>query len=461
MDIRQYVRALRAHWLLIVAAVVVCTAAAAAYAWTREPVYAAHAQLFVSEKAPSGTSPSELYEGSLASESRAESYARLVSSPRLAQAVVRELGLSQSPQDVQSAITTSVPDDTSLIEVEVEDESPQLAKEIADALAARFPEFVNTLESSPNREESLFDVSVTSPAVLPTSPESPPKGLYLGVGAALGLILGVGAAVLRELLDRRIRDDEAAEAIAGAPVLGHIPYDAGAETRPLAMVEDADSPQAESYRRLRTNLRVVTIDRDRRSVLVTSAVVGEGKTLLVANLGLAFAQAGHRVVLVDADLRRPGLGRLLGLESSPGLSELLSGDEPVEPLHREHELPLEVLTSGSPPPNPSELLESDGFAALLDRLTRRAEIVILDSPALLTVSDAVVMARRAAAVLMVARVSSTREEQLDVAAAFLRAVGKHPVGAVLNGVPARIGRGRAYGPSKAVEAPASAVPVWE
>jgi Mrp family chromosome partitioning ATPase len=107
------------------------------------------------------------------------------------------------------------------------------------------------------------------------------------------------------------------------------------------------------------------------------------------------------------------------------------------------------------------LLESDPFAALVDRLTRRAEIVILDSPALLPVSDAAIMARMVSAVLMVARVSSTRAEHLDVAAEALRAVGKQPVGAVLNGLPARIGRAYVYGPKDVVEAPASAAPVWD
>lgn len=452
---------LRAHWVLIVGALVVCTVTAGVYAWTREPLYAAHTQLFVSTQSTTGLSPSQVYQGGLASQARAESYARIISSPPVAEAVIDQLGLSKSTQYVQSAITATVPEETVLIDVKVEDESPQLAKEIADSVAGQFPEFVNELESAPTPETSPVDVSVTSPAVLPTSPESPKKGLYLVVGAVLGLILGVGAAVLRELLDRRIRDDDAAEAIAGAPVLGQIPRDSRAGKRPLVVVADADSPEAEAYRRLRTNLRVVTIDRDRGSLLVTSAVAGEGKTLLTANLGLAFAQAGHRVVLVDADLRRPRLGRLLGLEPTPGLSDVLLGDVPDEELHHEHQLPLEVLTSGSPPPNPSELLESAGFEALLDRLTSRAEIVILDSPALLPASDAAVMARSAAAVLMVALVSSTRAEQFDEAAESLRAVGKHPVGAVLNGLPARTGRSYVYGPSDAVEAPAPTVPVWD
>ena len=470
MDTKQYLQMLYAHRVLIAVTVVVCTAAAGAYAWTREPLYAAHTQLFVSTGAnPSDLSPSEVYQGGLAAQSRAQSYAAILSSPAVAEAVVRKLGLSESAEDVESAITATAPEDTVLINVTAEDESPERARDIANAVGEEFPRFVKTLESSPAPEGSDVNITVASRAALPTSPEFPPKGLYLVAGALLGLILGVALVALRELLDRRIRDDEAAEAIAGAPVIGHIPRDPRASRRPLVVVDDPDSPEAEAYRRLRTNLRVVTIDSDRRSLLLTSAVSGEGKTLLAANLGIAFAQAGHRVVLVDADLRRPRLGRLLGLEPAPGMSELLSpnvpesellsGDLLEATLHREQQLPLEMLTSGSPPPNPSELLGSERFEALLEALTLRADLVILDSPALLSVGDAAVIARVTAAVLMVARVPSTRAEQFDAAAEALHAVAEPPVGAVLNGFPARTGRGYAYGP-KTTKAPASPAPVW-
>ena len=452
MEIKQYVRVLRSRWVLIAVFVAVCVAAAGVYTWMRDPVYAAHTQLFVSAKSEtSGVSPSEVYQGGLASQSRADTYAQILSSPPVVEAVIRKLGLSRSTSSVQSAITATVPAGTVLIDVTVEDESPQRAKEISDALAVEFPRFVDTLERADGPEESPVEMTVTSPAVLPSSPDSPSTAFYLAAGALLGLILGIAAAVVREVLDTRVRDDEVAEAIAGARVLGHIPRDAGAVIRPLVVVDAPDSPEAEAYRRLRTNLRVVTIDRDRRSLVVTSAASGEGKTLVAANLGFAFAQAGHRVALVDADLRRPRLADLLDLEPAPGLSELLSGEVSEEPLHYENELPLEVLTAGSPAPNPSELLESDRFGELLDRLTSRAEIVIIDSPALLPVSDAAVITRVVAAVLMVARVRFARAEALDAAAESLRAVGKQPIGAVLNAVPGRVGREYVYGPSAADE----------
>jgi capsular exopolysaccharide synthesis family protein len=446
MQIRQYTRVLGAHWVLIVATVLLCTAAAAIYAWTREPVYAAETQLFVSAKTEASVqTPSGIYEGGLASQSRAQSYARIVSSPPVAEAIIDTLGLSVSPESLEGAITATVPPDTVLIDVRVEAKSAQRAKDIADAVAVDFPEFVDQLESTTDPEESPVELQVTSPAVLPESPESPNKGLYLLTGALLGLVLGVGAAILRELVSGRVRDDEAATAIAGAPVLGHIPRDALAGERPLVVVDDPDSPEAEAYRRLRTNVQAATIDRGQNSVLITSAVSGDGKTLIAANLGFAFAQAGHRVALVDADLRRSSLSRLLGLDPGPGLSEALAGDALADVIHGELGPSMEVLTSGAAVPNPGGLLASDAFATVLDRLTNWAGLVIVDSPALLPVSDAAVMARVTAAVLMVARVSSTRAEDLEAAAESLRTVGAPPVGAVLNGFSARQNRSYIYG----------------
>jgi succinoglycan biosynthesis transport protein ExoP len=283
----------------------------------------------------------------------------------------------------------------------------------------------------------------------------------LGAGLIVGLILGVGAAILRELLDRRVRDDAEAEQVAGAPVLADIPYDSRAAERPLVVISDPDSPEAESYRRLRTNLRVPTLDRNQRSLLVTSPVSGDGKTLIAANLGFVFAQAGHRAVLIDGDLRNPALGRLLGLDPAPGLSEVLSDAGPDLPLRKARELPLETLAAGSPPSNPSDLLESEDFRALLDRLRDRADIVIVDSPALLPVSDAAVMSRAIDGVLLVVRASSTRAEQLDSAADSVRSLGKQPIGVVLNAVRARTGRDYIYAAGGETNAPASTAPDWK
>lgn len=436
MDLKQYARLLRAHWALILGAMAVCTAAAAALAWTREPVYTARTQLFVSAAGPgSDSSPSETYQGGLFSQARVTSYANVVSSPPVVEAVIRQLGIDRSVQDVQSELSASVPEGTVLIDVAVTDRSPHAAKAIADAVGDEFPRFVEGLESAKSDQASPIKLSVTSPARLPTTPTAPHKALYLTLGALFGFLLGTAVAVLREMVDSRIRRAEDAETVTEAPMLGLISHDPRARQRPLVVAADPDSPQAEAFRRLRTNLRVVSLDRGLQSIVISSAVSAEGKTLIAANLGLAFAQAGTSVVLVDADMRRSGLGSVLGIEATVGLSDVLAGDVPLEnALNRHRALPLEVLANCATPPNPSELLGSDRCVALHDALIRRAEIVIFDTPALLPVIDAAVLSRIAAAVVLVARVPSTRVSQLKAATQSLHSVGKRPLGVVLNGL---------------------------
>jgi succinoglycan biosynthesis transport protein ExoP len=437
LDLKQYVRVLRAHWLLLVLSVLVCTGAAAALAWTRTPSYAAQTQMFVS--AGGGrTDLNQTYLGGLFSQQRIRSYADIVQSPAVAQAVIRELRLSKSVQGVQDAISASVPTDTVLLNVKVTDRSPRRAKAIADAIGRQFPRLVNTLETPQRGKASPVKVSVTSPARLPTSPISPHKPLYLTLGVLLGLTLGVGGAVMREALDNRIRDEHDATSLAGAPVLGRITERRKAKKRPLVMLNDPSSPEAEAYRQLRTNLRALSVEHDLRSFVVSSAVESEGKTLVVANLAVAFAQAGHRVAVVDADMRSPKLAEVFGFESGLGLSNVLTRNVPVDSLLQHYAgLPLEVMPSGPEPANPSELLGSQRFATMLQTLTDRFDVVLFDAPALLPVTDAAILAQLTSGVILVTRAASTRTSELETAAEALRAVDKQAVGIVLNRLPAR------------------------
>jgi polysaccharide biosynthesis transport protein len=196
MDLAQYARVLRAHRLLILVCIVLCTAAAAALAWTRTPLYAAHTQLFLSVR---GSTPGDIYEGGLFSEQRIQSYAELVSSPTVLRRVIEDLGLPYDVQRLEGRVHASVPTDTVLIDVTVTDPSAQRAAAIATSLGNRFSGFVNDLEAAQRGGTSPIRVSVTSPATVPTAPYSPKKLLYLVLGATLGLLLGIAAAVLREL----------------------------------------------------------------------------------------------------------------------------------------------------------------------------------------------------------------------------------------------------------------------
>ena len=432
MDLKRYARVLGANAALILAAVGLCTAGAVLIAWHRQPHYEAHSQLFVSTvSSPSKRSPSETYQGGLFSQQRVESYANVVASPPVVRAVIRQLHLPLSIADVQSRIRASVVNGTVLIDVTVRDSSPGRAKAISHALDVQFPKFISALESDQSK------ITVTSPARRAAS-VAPHRPLYILLGVLLGVILGVAAAVLREILDRRIRDGEDASAIADAPIVARILHDPKVDKRPLVVTEDPESIRAEAYRRLRTNLRVLSMDHGLRSFLVSSAVTGEGKSVTVANLGLAIAEAGASVVLVDADMRRPRLAQLLAMPAEVGLSEVLRGEVTLERALVPHpSLPLELLPGGAPPPNPDKLLSSTACVDVLQALTERAEVVLVDAPALLPVSDAAILARVVSAVVLLARVGGTRADRFNSAAELLRSVGVQPLGVILNGVAQR------------------------
>lgn len=417
--------------------IAVCGGAAAALAWTQPPTYAAHTQMFVSTSARPG-SLGQTYQGGLFIQQRVASYTSILSSAIVVQRVINQLGLRDSVPAVQSEISASVPVGTVLINATVRDRTPSTAKAIAIALDDQFSGYVSDLESRQTGGQPSVKVSVISPATLPTTPVSPRKSLDVALGVIIGLVLGTIGAVALEALDDRIRGEEDVVSIAEAPVIGSIVKDPNASAHPLVVLEAPDSPAAEPFRRLRTNVQVLARDRATRSFVVTSARPGEGKTLVAANLGLAFAQAGYRVLMVNADLRRPRLGKIMGASSMLGLSSVLEEKASIEDaLHADPRLSLELLDSGPLPPRPGEMLESGRFLELMNELAARADIVLVDAPALLAVADATIIAKSVAAMIMVARVGSTRRAELETAVRSLGMVDTPVLGVVLNCVSPR------------------------
>jgi capsular exopolysaccharide synthesis family protein len=208
--------------------------------------------------------------------------------------------------------------------------------------------------------------------------------------------------------------------------------------------EDPQSPRAEAFRQLRTNLQYVDVDNPRKVVIVTSALPGEGKTTSVCNLAITMAAADKRVLVVEADLRRPSLADLLGLERSAGLTDVLAGrvrsQQVIQPWAGGR---FDVLASGPLPPNPSELLASRQMAALLSDLRERYDVVLIDSPPLLPVTDAAAMAPSTDGAILICRFNKTTREQVGRAAEALAAVSVPLLGTVFTMVP---GSGpRAYG----------------
>jgi succinoglycan biosynthesis transport protein ExoP len=445
MDLKQYLRVLREQWWLIVLCVLIATGLAGAYAWTQTPKYAAHLQLFVSTK--DGTDASSANQGSLFGQQRVKSYADIVSSDRVVAAVRNELNLKdETVGQLQAKISASAPLDTVLVNVTVTDTEPARARNIANAAGDQFSALVNELETPQGQSVSPVKVSVVEQAGLPGAPVSPDKKLDLALGLLIGLALGVGLAALRETLDTTVGGREQAAELVDAPVLATFREDEKIKNRPLIVTDDSFSPRAEAFRQLRTNIRYLSVDHSVRSLVITSSVQSEGKTTVAANLAIALAQSGEQVILVDADLRRPQVADLMGLNPQVGLTNVLVGTTHLDDalLAWKEGVSLRVLTSGEVPPNPSEMLGSHRMKDVLDELLKRASVVVFDSPPLLPVTDAAILSQLTDGALLVARFGKTKRDALSSSAEALRQVGGHVLGVVLNRVPARK-KGSSYG----------------
>jgi len=292
------------------------------------------------------------------------------------------------------------------------------------------------------------DVALVTPAQTPVSPSSPKPVQDALLGLAAGFAVGLGAVFLRESLDDRLTSKEAAEHAGGAPVLAMTPLVTSWRRRkPLVVtVTDPASPAAESYRSLRTSLQFARQGQQLRTVMVTSPGVNEGKTSTLANLGVVFAQAGERVLLVSGDLRRPRIGEFFGLDEQKGLTSVLLGQHTLEQTL----LPvpgfarLTLLPAGPIPPNPAELLNSTQIQEILTRLRHHYDLILIDSPPVLPVTDPAILARYADATLILAAAGQTGRADLHRTAEKLDQAGANILGIVLNKVTRQTERNYGY-----------------
>ena len=300
-------------------------------------------------------------------------------------------------------------------------------------------------------------ITVVEPAEVPNVPVSPRTTLNLGLAIAVGLTLSTGAVLLLEYMDDTIRSPGEVRALLGAPILTAVGKISGASYSDKLIAErEPRSPLTEAYRALRTNLQFSSLDNPMRTIVVTSAGPSEGKSLTAANLAVVLAQAGMSVILVDADLRRPVVHKIFGLQNRTGLTSWLVGQPtepavaaagggrwlepsavgkggPLEPYIQATSVArLRVVTSGSLPPNPAEVLGSGRMHQFLEEINQIADIVVLDSPPCGTVTDAVVLSRWVDGVILVLDQKNTSRQGVQRARENLQAVGAKILGAVIN-----------------------------
>lgn len=454
MDLGEYVTVLRKSWIVIALLVLLGGGVGYAQAAASAPVYRSSSSVYVS--LARGNTVSELVQGATYTQNLVLSFVQLATMPVVLDSVINELDLTTTTSDLSSSIQVQSPLNTMIIEIAVDNPDAQQAADIANSVARNLAKTVGSLSPTSANGAASLEMTIVAQAQPSMTPFSPRPRFSGAAGAAVGLALGVLIAIARTQLDNRIRTAKDLPSSPSRVSLGQIPFDPALRRRALSLLDAPHSLLAESYRRLRTNLQFLDASRPLRSLVVTSSVVGEGKSTTTVNLALIMAEKGARVLLVDADLRSPSIARICGIEPEVGLSTVLIREAKLDEVAQPWGAPgLDVIVAGRIPPNPSQLIDSPAMDDFLKSATERYDLVILDTAPLLALTDAVVLSRRTDGALVVARSRKIRRPVLVDALASLDAAGAVCLGVLVNGVPATRSQLRfKYGEKHAAAGPA-------
>jgi succinoglycan biosynthesis transport protein ExoP len=452
VTLKAFFEVVRKRWLWVAVPALMGLCAMAFSSFTTPKTYSATAGVFFSLEF--GNSASDLAQGSSFTQNQVASYALLARTPAVLQPVIDEQQLGLTARALAGRVSASVVPDTVVVEVHVSGTDPELAASIANGVAEQLGVTVEQLAPVNDAGEATVRGTAVDPADVPQAPVSPRTRLNLVVGLLGGLLLGLGAALVRDVTDTRVRSAEDLASVTPLPLLAALdtrPTEGG--RRDLVVTSGPRTSRAEAFRTLRTSVQFLRRPGSSLSLLVTSARPAEGKSTVAANLALVLAEGGTRVALVDADLRRPSVADTFDLEGAAGLTSVLIGQvELGDVLQDWGSSGLHVLTSGPLPPNPSELLASPAMAAVLAQLEATHDVVLIDAPPLLPVTDAAVLSQVVSGTLVVVKAGATRRAVLREALTVLERVEARVVGVVLSHV--RRGGQDVYGYEVAADVPA-------
>ncbi|MEP6629138.1 MAG: polysaccharide biosynthesis tyrosine autokinase [Lapillicoccus sp.] len=432
MTLHEYVGAVARHWVVILVAALVGGLGAFLYARTLTPQYRASASVIAIPE--TGATASDLVQGSVYVQNLVQSYAVLASSPFVLDKVAATMGLA--PGDpLPGHVTVDTPLNTVVIEVSITDSTPQRARDFANGVVAQLATSVEQLSPQGSQKTAAVRLTTISPASLPVAPFSPNTRLNTALGVLAGLALGVAYALARRLRGRRLVDADTLLDDLGAPVIGEIfqaAHGVGVSTT-LALMPT--SPVSESFRVLAANLGLVHVDGPLKVLLVTSGRAGEGKSSVTLGLAMTLAESEERVLVVDADLRRPSMAEMTQLEGAVGVTTVLRGGISLADAVQPWGPPgLDILASGVLPPKPTHLLASARFRGLLAEARERYDLILIDTPPVLNLSDSLWLAPLVDGTVVIARAGRTRSKDLGATLTALENTHTPVLGVVANGL---------------------------
>jgi len=432
MELRGYIEVLRRRWLLIALLPLIAGLSSYLISHQMTPIYAATTTLLVNQTVQPGVVQ---YNDVLTSERLTNTYSELVSRRPVLSQVVVSMSLPYDEATLHSKISVSPVRNTQLLRVRVQDPNRGLSAAIANSVARAF------IEDNSRQLGRPGTVSIIDLADVPKVPVKPDITVNVALAVVLGFVLAGGLVLLQEYLDDTVKTPEDVETVASTSTLGVVSRFKG-HTSASDAIGSLHSESGEAYRQIRTGIQFSSLDGNLKTLLITSANPGEGKSTTIANLASVLAQAGQMVILVDTDLRRPTLHTVFNVPNSFGLTGILLSDaaDPTSGLVATRTKNLQLLPSGPVPPNPSELLASKPMESLIARLKSRADYVLFDSPPVLAVADASILASKTDGTVLVLEMGRTRSEALRRVASTLSKANARLIGAVINKAKER-GRG--------------------
>lgn len=356
-------------------------------------------------------------------------YGEIVKSRVVTDKVIENLGLDMSYNTFRNKVSVNLVKDTEIIKIQVNDNDPKLATDIANETAKVFMDSVKSIMRVEN-------IQVIDMAQIPTSPIKPRPTLNMAIAGVLGLMAGVFLAFLMEFLDNTLKTPEDVEKHLSLPVLGAIPV-VNDENSKLISLTNPKSPVTEAFRTLRTNIQFSSIDKEIKTIIVTSSSPTEGKSTIAANLASIVAQSDKKVLLIDCDFRKPRVHKNFGISNLQGVTNVLMGDSLLSDVIYKYDSldNFHIITSGPIPPNPAELLGSKRMKNLLQSIKEEYDMIILDTPPVGLVTDSAVLSTIADGLIYVTAVGQTDIEVIKTAKELLDKVNANIIGVVLNKIP--------------------------
>ncbi|MEY2419133.1 MAG: tyrosine-protein kinase, partial [Actinomycetota bacterium] len=425
MELQAFVSLIRRRWPIVVLAFVICLAGSAAISQSQTKQYATTARLFVS--VPDVINVQQAVQANQVTSELMQTFAKMVDDNITTGRVFNRLNARVPVDRIRAKVSASALPQTFLIDVRGGDPDPALATTLTNETAEALKSVIDQLGKA-----SGIEATILSRAPRPVDPVSPKPGRDITVGAFLGLALGAVIALAIDSLDRTIREGDVAAEVFGAPVLCSIPKQRRIASDPLVALKSGGSPTGEAYRALRTAIRFRESSQHLKTVLVTSAAAGDGKSTIAANLAIAMSLDGAKTILIDADLRRTRLATMFDLPVGKGLTDVLLGKASLSEALVPWSRGLSILQVGTYTLNPSEALGSQAMVQVLEEAKRVADIVIVDAPPTLPVADPAVLAAQVDGTVLVCRWHRTSLHAAAATRSMLDNVGADVIGVVLN-----------------------------